>query len=108
MRESWPPIARAMTCAQRRLADAGHVLDEQVAGREQAAQRKGRRPVDLDHRAPDLFPERMRRIARVDQALAQSQSPVQLAFVHPSWTIGKGDAARRPPSGGALAGALRT
>ena len=41
---------------ERRLADTGHVLDEQVTGGEQTAQRKGSRTVDLDHRTPDLFP----------------------------------------------------
>ncbi len=52
---------------QRRLTDTGHVLDEQVTGCEQAAQSKGSRAVDLDHRTPDLFPQRMRDVARIDQ-----------------------------------------
>ena len=63
---------------ERRLTDTGHVLDEQVTGREQAAQRKGSRTVDLDHRTPDLFPQRMRNVARVDQHMLFQLTPSPL------------------------------
>ena len=66
---------------ERRLADAGHVLDEQVTGGEQAAQRERRRTVDLDHRVADLFPERMRDVARVDQHSLFQQRSSPLALV---------------------------
>ena len=73
---------------ERRLADAGNVLDEQVPGGEQAAQGKGRRTVDLDHRVADLFPERMRDIARVDQHSLFQQRSRPLAFASSGRTIG--------------------
>src|SRR3954453_1761281 len=63
MRASWPPMAGASMGArvgaadgagddagERGLADARHVLDQQVAVREEADQRVTRRPLHLDHR----------------------------------------------------------
>ena len=73
---------------ERRLADSGNVLDEQVPGGEQAAQGERRRTVDLDHRIADLFPERMRDVARVDQHSLFQQRSRPLALASSGRTIG--------------------
>ena len=51
MRRHVPPIERAMRLGERRLADAGHVLDEEVALGEQADEREvDGAPLAAEHR----------------------------------------------------------
>ena len=84
---------------ERRLADAGYVLDEQVPRSEQAAEGKRRRTVDFDHRIADLFPERMRDVARVDQhSLVQQLSRPLASFLRGNYRR-QGGAVKSPARG---------
>src|SRR6478736_5058978 len=67
-------VARLNSSRTTALANSGPGMNS--SGREQAAQGEGGRTVDFDHRIPNLLPERMRDVARLDQdSLFQQTAP---------------------------------
>ena len=60
-----PPVARARRLRERRLADAGDVLDEEMALGEQADERQVHGPPLAEQHAFDLRDERVEHVAEV-------------------------------------------